>query len=237
MNELQKAREDINRIDLEMVRLFEERMAAVESVARYKAENDLPIFDKQREHEVIEKGISHLSDKALAPYYESFQNGVMATSRAWQKQRIDASKRNIPLTDTDASYRCYHLTLPDCSYDIHFERGGLSRVAERFSLNRRVLVLTDSGVPAQYAQAVAAACKEGYILTVNEGEDSKSLDTLKTVEETLLTNGFTRHDALVAVGGGVVGDLGGFAASMYMRGIDFYNVPTTVLSMVDSSVG
>jgi len=72
---------------------------------------------------------------------------------------------------------------------------------------------------------------------VPEGEGSKSFEVFERLCRTLLEKGFTRSDCAVAVGGGVVGDLTGFAAASYMRGIDFYNVPTTVLSQVDSSIG
>ena len=123
------------------------------------------------------------------------------------------------------------------SYDIHIGRGLLARVGELLSLDRRVLILTDSGVPAVYAQAVADACREPVIVTVPVGEGSKSIETFSSLISRLLEEGFTRTDALVAVGGGVCGDLGGFVAASYMRGIDFYNIPTTLLSQVDSSVG
>ncbi len=122
-------------------------------------------------------------------------------------------------------------------YDIILERGVLARVGEYLKLDRRVLVVTDSGVPQEYARAVAAACKTPVIHTIPEGEASKTLDTFKSLLETLVENGFTRTDCIVAVGGGVVGDLSGFVASAFMRGIDFYNIPTTFLSQVDSSVG
>ena len=123
------------------------------------------------------------------------------------------------------------------SYDIIVERGALARVGALLSLDRRVLVVTDDGVPAAYANAVAAACKSPVLVTVPQGEDSKSIATLSHLLSTMLANGFTRTDAVVAVGGGVVGDLSGFAAATFMRGIDFYNIPTTLLSQVDSSIG
>ena len=123
------------------------------------------------------------------------------------------------------------------SYDIIIERGALARVGELLALDRRVLIVTDQGVPAQYAETVAAACKAPVVVTVPEGEGSKSFDTLSRLCSVMLENGFTRTDAVVAVGGGVVGDLSGFAASCFMRGIDFYNIPTTLLSQVDSSIG
>lgn len=122
-------------------------------------------------------------------------------------------------------------------YDIVLERGALGRVGELLKLDRRVLVVTDSGVPAKYAESVAAACKAPTIVTVDEGEGSKSFATLERLCKIMLEKGFTRTDCVVAVGGGVVGDLSGFAAASYMRGIDFYNIPTTVLSQVDSSIG
>ena len=89
----------------------------------------------------------------------------------------------------------------------------------------------------EYAKAVAAQCKSPVIYTVAEGEGSKSIDTFSKLLEVMLENGFSRKDCVVAVGGGVVGDLSGFAASAYMRGLDFYNIPTTLLSQIDSSIG
>ena len=130
-----------------------------------------------------------------------------------------------------------HMNLGEDSYDIIVERGVLSKANKQLNLNRRVLVVTDSGVPEEYAKSLASQCKEGIIYTVPMGEASKSLDIFGKVLGTMLDNGFSRKDCVVAVGGGVVGDLSGFAASAYMRGIDFYNIPTTLLSQIDSSIG
>ena len=123
------------------------------------------------------------------------------------------------------------------SYTVTVERGALSRADRYMKLDRRVLVVTDSGVPAGYAQAVAACCKAATVVTLPQGEGSKNLDNFALLCRTMLEKGFTRTDCVVAVGGGVVGDLAGFAAASFMRGIDFYNIPTTVLSQVDSSIG
>ena len=130
-----------------------------------------------------------------------------------------------------------HMNLGEASYDILVERGILAKAHEHLNLNRRVLVVTDTGVPARYAETVAAQCKDGVICTVEMGEASKSLEGFGKLLETMLDHGFSRKDCVVAVGGGVVGDLSGFAASAYMRGIDFYNIPTTLLSQIDSSIG
>ena len=123
------------------------------------------------------------------------------------------------------------------SYDITVLRGGLAQAGRFMKLDRKVLVVTDSGVPARYAQAVAACCRTPVLVTIPQGEGSKNLRNFERLCRTMLEKGFTRTDCVVAVGGGVVGDLAGFAAASFMRGIDFYNIPTTVLSQVDSSVG
>ena len=130
-----------------------------------------------------------------------------------------------------------HLDLPQNGYDIILERGALGRAGELLNLDRRVLIVTDDGVPEQYARAVAAQCKACKVVTVSTGEGSKTFPVFEMLCRTLLEGGFTRTDCVVAVGGGVVGDLAGFAAAAFMRGIDFYNIPTTVLSQVDSSIG
>ncbi len=123
------------------------------------------------------------------------------------------------------------------SYDVVMERGALAKAASLLNLDRKVLVLTDDGVPFCYAQAISNVAKEGHVFEIPHGEQSKCMDSLQGILSFMLDNEFSRKDAIVAVGGGVCGDLGGFAASIYMRGIEFYNVPTTLLSMVDSSIG
>ena len=123
------------------------------------------------------------------------------------------------------------------SYNITLERGALSRADKYLALDRRVLIVTDDGVPAEYAGLVAEKCKTTYTVTLPQGESSKNIKNLELLLSRLVEYGFTRSDCVVAVGGGVVGDIAGFAASVYMRGIDFYNIPTTLLSQVDSSIG
>ena len=129
------------------------------------------------------------------------------------------------------------MELGDSSYDIVLERGCLKKAGELLNLDRKVFILTDDGVPAQYAETVAGQCREPHIHTVAHGEGSKSFAVLEELLTQMLELGFTRGDCVCSVGGGVVGDLGGFTAACYMRGIDFYNIPTTILSQVDSSIG
>ena len=129
------------------------------------------------------------------------------------------------------------IELGDRSYEIVLERGCLRRAKDLLALDRKAMVVTDDGVPEEYAKTVARACKDPVIVTVPQGEGSKSFPVLEKLLSKMLAEGFTRSDCVVAVGGGVVGDLSALAASLYMRGIDFYNVPTTLLSQADSSIG
>ena len=123
-------------------------------------------------------------------------------------------------------------------YDIVLERGVFAHLGQYLPQSGKVLVVTDDGVPAEYARAVAeATLAEATVFTLPEGEASKSLENFGALVSRMLELSFHRSDAVIAVGGGVVGDLAGFAASAYMRGIDFYNIPTTLLSQVDSSIG
>lgn len=123
------------------------------------------------------------------------------------------------------------------SYDITLERGAINKLADRCDLSKKALIVTDSGVPCEYAENVAEQFKNSVIKVIPQGEKSKSFDTYKELLQVLNDESFSRADCVVAVGGGVVGDLSGFTAATYMRGITFYNIPTTLLSQVDSSIG
>lgn len=123
------------------------------------------------------------------------------------------------------------------SYDIVIERGAIHHIEDYINLNKKVLIITDSGVPVNYSKEVLKKCNDGYIYTIEQGESNKSIDNFKNILAFMIQKNFTRSDCVIAVGGGVVGDLGGFVSSCYMRGIDFYNIPTTLLSQVDSSIG
>ena len=122
-------------------------------------------------------------------------------------------------------------------YDIVLEKGALNKACSYLNLNRKCLIVTDSGVPSEYAQTIKNQAKEGYVCVIPQGEGSKCFENYKMLLEKMVEYSFTRTDCVIAVGGGVVGDLSGFVASSYMRGVDFYNIPTTLLSQLDSSIG
>ena len=123
------------------------------------------------------------------------------------------------------------------SYTVTLEAGALDRLGQLADLNRQVLVVTDDGVPPQFPQKVLDQCPRGHLVTLPQGEATKNLDSFRLLCRELLRLGFTRKDCVAAVGGGVIGDLAGFAAASYMRGIDFVNIPTTALAQIDSSIG
>ena len=130
------------------------------------------------------------------------------------------------------------------SYDVVIDRDLRLRAGELISAVHapcRVLLLTDDRVEALYAREVIASLSEaGFSVlphVIAHGEASKSAENLILLLEKMASEHLTRADLLVALGGGVVGDLGGFAAAVYQRGIPFVQMPTTLLAMVDASVG
>ncbi|MBR0352555.1 MAG: 3-dehydroquinate synthase [Oscillospiraceae bacterium] len=229
---LEKAREKIANADRQMAKLFEERMEAVKAVADYKKEHGLPVEDKAQETKKISEIGSLIGDPELRPYYASFLQSTMEISKRLQQERL---RRQAPGKEQENAVLRMELG-PD-SYDIVLERGCLHRAGELLDLNRKVMIVTGELVPRKYAETVAGQCTEPFLHIIPSGEESKSFAVLEDILVTMLNAGFTRSDCVCAVGGGVVGDLAGFAAACYMRGIDFYNVPTTVLSQVDSSIG
>lgn len=127
--------------------------------------------------------------------------------------------------------------IPGKSYPIWIERNSIKKLDAFFPLDRKIMVITDDGVPKQYLDTVLSQLPEGFSYVAKQGEGAKSLQIYQEICQKLLEYNFHRNDAIIALGGGVVGDLSGFVAATYMRGIDFINIPTTTLSQVDSSIG
>ena len=130
-----------------------------------------------------------------------------------------------------------NINIPNNFYTITVGAGLLNKVDQYFNVKRKVLIVTDDNIPLDYINKVNGTVKEPYTLTINHGEENKNFTNYQKILQTLIENNFTRTDAVIAIGGGVIGDMTAFAASTYMRGIDFYNIPTTLLSQVDSSIG
>ncbi|MBR2934278.1 MAG: 3-dehydroquinate synthase [Oscillospiraceae bacterium] len=137
------------------------------------------------------------------------------------------------------------MALPGREYDILIESGLLERAGEHcrsvLPKARRLGVVTDSNVAPLYLERVVKSLEgAGFAvkgITIPAGERSKSLEMLGYIYDEMLSFGLSRTDAVVALGGGVVGDLAGFAAATLLRGVAFVQMPTTLLAQVDSSVG
>ncbi|MBS6282668.1 MULTISPECIES: 3-dehydroquinate synthase [Intestinimonas] len=137
------------------------------------------------------------------------------------------------------------VSLGDRSYDIHIAPGRLDDTGKlcQHVLPRatRLAVVTDDTVGGLYAHRLLQSLwARGYtasVISLPAGEQTKSLHNLGVLYDSFMEMGLTRTDAVVALGGGVVGDLAGFAAATILRGVDFVQVPTTLLAQVDSSVG
>ncbi len=232
MNELEKYRKEINRIDAEMSRLFTERMSICREVAAYKKAHALSVYDSARELELFKQNRALSDDPIIESYYVEFLRKVLELSRSYQSRLLEGMQ---------VGYRRKQMLIPVQagvdSYEIILAPGALKRAGQWLNLHRRALIVTDEGVPPEYAQTVAAQCSEPFVLTLPSGEANKSLEQFGRLLNLMLQASFTRQDCVIAVGGGVIGDLSGFAAACYMRGLAFYNLPTTLLAQVDSSIG
>lgn len=228
MHALEQSREEIDRIDTEMAKLFERRMETCREIAAYKKEHDLPITDPEREAKVLESGCRRIGDPQLQKYYAAFLQNTMFLSRAYQAEQNTPAPAQTPALFVRTTCG---------AYPVYLSRGLLSHPDGILPKSGKALIVTDDGVPAEYAGRIAAACADPVILTLPHGEKTKNPEALFSLLSALLSGGFTRSDCVISVGGGVVGDLSGLAAALYLRGIAFYNVPTTLLSQVDSSIG
>ncbi|OHB26843.1 MAG: 3-dehydroquinate synthase [Desulfuromonadaceae bacterium GWC2_58_13] len=134
--------------------------------------------------------------------------------------------------------------LGDRSYPIWIGNGIMTRLGEALvevKFPRRVAIVTNSTVSGFYREPVLDALSlsgfQASVIEIPEGEQFKTLQTLELIYDSLIRGGFDRYCGLLALGGGVVGDITGFAAATYLRGVPFAQIPTTLLSQVDSSVG
>ncbi|MDZ4766490.1 MAG: 3-dehydroquinate synthase family protein, partial [Chloroflexota bacterium] len=133
------------------------------------------------------------------------------------------------------------VTTPDTGhYPIHIETGLLARVHENaaaWKLDARTAVVTNTTIAPLYGDALVANLPNATLITIPDGESYKNLATVAQLYADFVAAGLDRGSVVIALGGGVVGDTVGFAAATYMRGVRFVQIPTSLLAMVDSSVG
>ena len=131
----------------------------------------------------------------------------------------------------------FTVKLADAQSRVIVEKGCHTRIKDYISHSGRVMVITDVNIPRSLKDTVLEQFDGALLAEVPQGEDAKSFQVYGTLLEKLLDNGFSRKDMIIALGGGVVGDLAGFVAGTYKRGCRLLSIPTTTLSQIDSSIG
>ena len=137
-----------------------------------------------------------------------------------------------------------NISLEKNNYDILIEKGIINNAGYEISKiyeGKKIAVITDENVFEIFGETLRQSLvQNGFkpdFIKVKPGEASKSLDILNSVYSNLVNHGITRGDLIIALGGGIVGDLAGFAASTYLRGVEYVQIPTTLLAQIDSSIG
>lgn len=122
-------------------------------------------------------------------------------------------------------------------YPIYFERGALFKTKELIGNEGHVFLISEDGVPEKWRDILQNQYPDAPMYIFHQGEASKNINTWQDILKSMLENHLSRKDIVIALGGGVTGDMAGFASATYMRGIDYVNIPTTSLSQIDSSIG
>ncbi|MBM3263822.1 MAG: 3-dehydroquinate synthase [candidate division Zixibacteria bacterium] len=174
-----------------------------------------------------------------APYYAQADFSVNTTDKD-----VYCVARNILVMLDDGAGRNIRVDLREASYDIRIGEGLLPRIGlllRAFRLTGRALVVTHRSIRRIYGEVIETALRqarfEPVVAEIPEGESQKSLSSASRLYDAMLNHRMDRRSPVIALGGGVIGDLTGFAAATYMRGIPFVQVPTTLLAQVDASVG
>ena len=192
--------------------------------------------------EEIRARLAQNRDRPLAADWESLLDARQSAYAQISHQIMTSGKTpteiaaEIALLDDGALY----VRTPDGGYPIIIGSGLLRTIgqdAEALGLARHVVVVTNETVAPLYGERLAAALPRADLIIVPDGEAHKTLDTVRQIYDEMLTRGADRATTLIALGGGVIGDTAGYVAATYMRGIPLVQIPTTLLSMVDSSVG
>lgn len=131
----------------------------------------------------------------------------------------------------------FTVNLKDAKSRVIIEKGCSDHLKDYHDFSGKVMIISDGNIPISLKEKILSQFENAILVEVSEGEVSKSFDTYQMLMTKLLELGFSRKDTIVALGGGVIGDLSGFVASTYKRGCHFISIPTTTLSQIDSSIG
>lgn len=199
--------------------------------------------------QILEKIEEYLAKKGVASHYNNenstmtdLNTNILNSMSQANNVSQSADVKNLSSAQFNTSHSLM-VNLADRSYPIHIE-AGLFQDPQIFSMlkpQQKVMIVTNETVAPLYLDTIQSILIKQNItvhsVILPDGENYKTLETLNTVFTALLEQRFGRDGLLIALGGGVIGDLVGFAAATYQRGINFIQIPTTLLSQVDSSVG
>lgn len=217
---------------------------------RTSHDKNRPLLRSENPRKVLEE-----LTRIREPLYQSIAHMVVETGRPNLSQLVQSilqklappslppSRLTIPMPTNSAPSATSHLiqvALGDRSYPIVIAPDALDQLASHVQSQRTMIVSNETVAPLyleRVTRALMAAGKTVEQVILPDGENFKTMDTLGLIFDALLTARADRKTTLIALGGGVIGDMTGFAAASYMRGVPFVQIPTTLLSQVDSSVG
>ncbi|QLY40444.1 3-dehydroquinate synthase [Hujiaoplasma nucleasis] len=122
-------------------------------------------------------------------------------------------------------------------YDVIIEQNLIKKIHKYIDNTQRYVIITEDGIPELYIDTLTNQIDKHHVIEFNQGESSKNMDTYLKIIQELNEISFTKTDILIALGGGVVTDITGFVASTYLRGVEYIQIPTTLLAQVDASIG
>ena len=192
--------------------------------------------------EEIRSRLAQNQDRPLAADWENLFNARQGAYAQIRHQIMTSGKTPLEIAAEIAALDdgALYVRTPGGGYPIIIGAGSLRTIAqdpEELGLAGHVVIVTNETVAPLYGQRLAATLPHADLIVVPDGEAHKTLDTVRRIYDEMLTLGADRATTMIALGGGVVGDTAGFAAATYMRGVSLVQIPTTLLSMVDSSVG
>ena len=123
------------------------------------------------------------------------------------------------------------------SYDIVIKNDSFNHMNDYLDLKGKILLVSDDLIPQKYIDKFILKYPNSIFISFPHGENNKTIETYQKIMDVLMNNSFSRKDNIIALGGGLTSDIAGYAASTYMRGINFYIIPTTLLADVDASIG
>jgi len=129
------------------------------------------------------------------------------------------------------------IQLNNTSYPVYLGRGLLSNIDRYIDVDRQIVIITDDFIPKTYLNIIKSKIRSPIVFEVPRGENSKSIETVYSIINQMVKSNITRKALIIGLGGGVIGDLSGFIASVYLRGVDLIQIPTTLLAQIDSSIG